>query len=61
MAMGAAVEIAEGLSGAHHCKTIDLIPDFIGASLGVMIVLLGGMIARMLFNDGRPRVMQSGH
>lgn len=45
MAMGVAVEIAEGLSGTHHCKTIDLIPDFIGALLGLVVVVLGGTIA----------------
>src|SRR4051794_26429401 len=45
MAMGAAVEIAEGLSGAHHCKAIDLIPDFVGALLGLMVVVVGGAIA----------------
>jgi hypothetical protein len=45
MAMGAAVEIAEGLSGKHYCKTVDLIPDFMGALLGLMVVVLGGTIA----------------
>ena len=45
MAMGAALEISQGLSGNHHCKTVDLIPDFIGAFLGLMVVVLGGMIA----------------
>ena len=45
MAMGAAVEIAEGLSGVHHCKTVDLIPDFMGALLGLMLIILGGMVA----------------
>lgn len=46
MAMGAAMEIAQGLSGNHHCKTVDLIPDFIGALLGLMIVTLSGTTAR---------------
>jgi VanZ family protein len=41
MVMGVAVEIAEGLSGAHHCKTLDLIPDLAGALLGLIAVLLG--------------------
>jgi VanZ family protein len=45
MLMGAAVEIAEGVSGLHHCKAIDLVPDFIGAMLGVMVVLLARTIA----------------
>jgi hypothetical protein len=46
MAMGAGVEIAEGLSGEHHCKAVDLIPDFIGAVLGVMVLVLIGILAR---------------
>jgi VanZ family protein len=45
MAMGAAVEIAEGVSGVHHCNAIDLVPDFMGAMLGVMVVVLAGTIA----------------
>lgn len=44
MAMGVAVEIAEGLSGAHNCKTLDLIPDLIGAMLGLLVVVLGRTI-----------------
>jgi VanZ family protein len=47
MAMGAAVEIVEGLSGAHHCKASDLVPDFIGAMLGVMVVVLAGKLATL--------------
>jgi VanZ family protein len=45
MLMGAAVEAAEGVSGLHHCKAIDLVPDFVGAMLGVMVVLLARRIA----------------
>jgi hypothetical protein len=45
MAMGAAIEIAEGLSGQHHCKVSDLVPDFIGTMLGVMVVLIVRIIA----------------
>jgi hypothetical protein len=45
VAMGAGMEIAQGLSGTHHCKAIDLVPDFIGALLGVIVVVLAGMIA----------------
>jgi hypothetical protein len=45
VAMGAGMEIAQGLSGTHHCKAIDLIPDFIGALLGVLVTILGGIIA----------------
>ncbi|MEO5772532.1 MAG: hypothetical protein ABIQ32_00255 [Sphingomicrobium sp.] len=46
MAMGVAVEVAEGISGAHHCKTVDLIPDFMGALLGLLAVVLTAMFAR---------------
>jgi hypothetical protein len=52
--MGAAIELAQALSGNGHCRTRDLIPDVIGALLGLMIVVLGGMIARKLFKAGRP-------
>jgi hypothetical protein len=46
MAMGAAIEIAESLTGAHHCKASDLVPDFLGATFGMMIVVLARKIAR---------------
>ena len=42
MAMGAAVEVAEGLSGAHHCKASDLVPDLMGALLGLLVVVVAG-------------------
>jgi hypothetical protein len=45
VAMGAAMEIAQGLSGTHHCKAIDLTPDLIGAVAGLAIVLLGRRVA----------------
>jgi len=45
MAMGAGLEIAESLSGSHHCKAVDLIPDFIGALLGLFVVVLVGALA----------------
>lgn len=58
MAMGAALEMSEGLSGLHHCKTIDLVPDFIGTMIGVLVVLLARMIATATRdkrrNDNRP-------
>jgi len=54
MAMGVAIETAEGLSGAHHCKTLDLIPDFVGALVGLLVVLL----ARMITNGQRVRPEQ---
>ena len=52
VAMGAGMEIAQGLSGTHHCKAIDLIPDSIGALAGLLIVLLGRMIAGTRFARG---------
>jgi hypothetical protein len=51
IAMGAIVEIAEGLSGVHHCKSVDLIPDFVGALLGLIVVLLGGASAKLSRRD----------
>lgn len=40
VALGAGMELAQGLSGTHHCKAIDLLPDFIGAVIGVLIVVV---------------------
>jgi hypothetical protein len=40
IAMGILVELAEGVSGAHHCRLRDLIPDAAGVVLGAGIVLL---------------------
>jgi len=45
VAMGAGMEMAQGLSGTHHCKAIDLVPDFIGALLGLVVVVVGATIA----------------
>jgi hypothetical protein len=49
VATGAGMEIAQGLSGTHHCKAIDLIPDFVGAMLGMLVVIVGRMIATSTF------------
>ena len=38
--MGALVEIAQGLSGSGHCRARDLIPDLVGALIGVGLLLL---------------------
>jgi hypothetical protein len=46
VAMGAGMEIAQGLSGTHHCKAVDLLPDFIGGLIGLVLLALGGAIAR---------------
>jgi hypothetical protein len=45
VAMGAGMEIAQGLSGTHHCKAIDLLPDFIGALVGLAAVIVARLIA----------------
>lgn len=34
MAMGLLVELAEGISGNHHCRLRDLIPDAAGVVIG---------------------------
>jgi VanZ family protein len=38
--MGLLVEIAEGATGIHHCRTRDLIPDMAGAAIGAIAVLI---------------------
>ena len=40
IAMGILVEVAEGISGTHHCRLRDLIPDAAGVVLGAGIVFL---------------------
>jgi hypothetical protein len=40
VAMGILVELAEGGSGTHHCRTRDLIPDVAGILIGAGIVFL---------------------
>jgi|SRR5262249_46233990 len=44
VAMGMLVEIAQGVSGAHHCRTRDLIPDSAGTMIGAGIVFLWNRI-----------------
>ena len=54
MTMGAAMEIAQALSGGtHHCKAVDLVPDFIGALLGLILVLGGTMVSDRLHRRSR--------
>jgi len=55
VAMGAGMEIAQGLSGAHHCKAIDLMPDFIGALIGLAVFLVGRTIASAKLSGERRR------
>ncbi len=55
MAMGILVEVAEGVSGTHHCRLRDLIPDAAGVVLGAGIVFLWNRMRE------RPRVIQAGH
>jgi len=50
IAMGLLVEIAQGISGNHHCRIRDLIPDAAGVVLGACIVFLWNRMC------GRPRV-----
>jgi len=38
--MGLLVEVAQGISGFHHCRLRDLIPDAAGVVLGAGIVFL---------------------
>ena len=40
VAMGILVELAEGVSGEHHCRPRDLIPDAAGIMIGAGIVFL---------------------
>lgn len=40
LAVGALVEIAEGLTGQGHCRLRDLIPDAAGAAVGALLVAL---------------------
>jgi VanZ family protein len=40
MVMGLLVEFAEGISGAHHCRMRDLVPDGAGTLIGAGIVFL---------------------
>ena len=47
--MGLLVEVAQGISGAHHCRLRDLIPDAAGIVLGAGIVYLWNRMR------GRPR------
>lgn len=39
LAMGALVEVAQGLTGQGHCRVRDLIPDAVGTGLGCIAVL----------------------
>jgi VanZ family protein len=40
MVMGLLVELAEAISGNHHCRLRDLIPDAAGVVLGAGIIFL---------------------
>jgi hypothetical protein len=44
--MGILVEIAEGITGNHHCRLRDLIPDAAGILIGAGIVVLLTWIRR---------------
>jgi hypothetical protein len=40
LAMGAAVEIAEGVTGSRNCRLRDLVPDAAGGLIGMAVVRL---------------------
>jgi hypothetical protein len=46
IAMGILVEVAEGISGTHHCRLRDIIPDAAGVVIGAGVVLLWNVIKR---------------
>ena len=46
IAMGILVEVAQGITGIHHCRLRDLIPDAGGVVLGAGIVLLWNRMRR---------------
>jgi len=50
LAMGALVELAEGVSGRGHCRLRDLLPDATGAALG--------WLAYVMFTQARQRWLQ---
>lgn len=52
LAVGALVELAQGLSGAGHCRLRDLLPDAAGALLG-WALLTGLMAAHARWWQGR--------
>ena len=47
--MGILVELAEGISGTHHCRVRDLVPDAAGVVIGAGIVFLWNRVR------GRPQ------
>jgi len=48
--MGILVEVAEAVSGTHHCRMRDLIPDSAGILIGAAIVFLWHRIRRKAAN-----------
>ena len=45
MAMGLFVELAQGATGAGHCRMRDLIPDAVGALAGIAVILVVRKVA----------------
>jgi hypothetical protein len=39
LAMGALVEVAEGVTGSGNCRLPDLLPDALGAALGAAAIV----------------------
>jgi hypothetical protein len=50
LAMGILIELAEGVSGTHHCRTRDLIPDAAGIMIGAGIICLWNRIRTQPLN-----------
>ncbi|HUO85503.1 MAG TPA: VanZ family protein [Thermoanaerobaculia bacterium] len=48
LGMGLLVELAQGVSGHGHCRMRDLIPDFVGALLGFIIMAAETKLWRLL-------------
>lgn len=46
LGMGLLVELAQGVSGHGHCRMRDLIPDSMGAILGLVIVSAGTKLSQ---------------
>lgn len=46
--MGAVLEMAQALTGSGHCRLRDLIPDTVGAVLGMFLVLLWQRVATQI-------------
>lgn len=46
LVMGLLIELSEGISGAHHCRMRDLVPDAAGTMIGACLLLLWQTVRR---------------